>query len=94
MHAWGLGWGLGWVTSESIIHINLHKLNNELVSAFLEHYWCIDKPHAYTNSQDSPQSKLGGNHHLPPYNIIYDSPHRLHPNDIFPKILKLGSCNS
>ncbi len=28
-----LGWGLGRVTSKSIIHIDLHKPNNELVSA-------------------------------------------------------------
>jgi hypothetical protein len=28
-----LGWGLGRMTSESIIHTNLHKPNNELVSA-------------------------------------------------------------
>ncbi len=28
-----LGWGLGRVTSKSIIHIDLHKLNNKLVSA-------------------------------------------------------------
>jgi hypothetical protein len=26
-------WGLGLMTSESIFHINLHKLNNKLVSA-------------------------------------------------------------
>jgi hypothetical protein len=31
--AGALGWGLGQVTSESIILINLHKLNNKLVSA-------------------------------------------------------------
>jgi len=28
-----LGWGLGQMTSGSIIHINLHKPNNKLVSA-------------------------------------------------------------
>jgi hypothetical protein len=28
-----LGWGLGKVTSKSIIHTNLHKPNNKLVSA-------------------------------------------------------------
>jgi hypothetical protein len=28
-----LGWGLGWVTSGSIIHMDLHKQNNKLVSA-------------------------------------------------------------
>ncbi len=27
------GWGLRWVTSESIIHTNMHKPNNNLVNA-------------------------------------------------------------
>jgi len=30
----------------------------------------MDKPLANTNSQDSSRLGLGGNHHLPPYNII------------------------
>jgi hypothetical protein len=38
-----LGWGLGWATSGSIIHMNLHKLDNKLVSVWLEHFWCMDK---------------------------------------------------
>jgi len=28
-----LGWGLGRMTNRSIIHKNLHKLNNKLVNA-------------------------------------------------------------
>jgi hypothetical protein len=32
-HARAPGWGVGWVTSESIIHINLHKPNNKLIHA-------------------------------------------------------------
>jgi hypothetical protein len=32
-HARPPGWGLGRVTSNSIIHTNLHKPNNKLVSA-------------------------------------------------------------
>jgi hypothetical protein len=32
-HAGALRWGLGKLTSNSIIHMDLHKLNNELVSA-------------------------------------------------------------
>jgi hypothetical protein len=31
------GCGLGRLTNKSIIHMNLHKLNNKLVSAQLEH---------------------------------------------------------
>jgi hypothetical protein len=33
-----------------------------------------------TDSQDSPRPKLGGSHHLPPYNILCTSPRGLHPN--------------
>jgi hypothetical protein len=32
-HAGAPGWGLGRVTSGSIIHMDLHKPNNKLVSA-------------------------------------------------------------
>jgi hypothetical protein len=31
-HAWALWWGLGQVTSRSIIHMDIHKSNNKLVS--------------------------------------------------------------
>jgi hypothetical protein len=37
------GWGLGRMTSGSIIHTNLHKSNNKLVSAWLEQFWCTDE---------------------------------------------------
>jgi hypothetical protein len=53
-HAEASGWGLGQVTNRSIIHNNLHKPNNKLVNAWLEHFWCMDEPWTYTNSQDSP----------------------------------------
>jgi hypothetical protein len=43
-------WGLGRVTNGSIIHTILHKLNNKLVSVWLEHFWCTHEPQAYTNS--------------------------------------------
>ncbi len=39
-----LEWGLGKLTSNSIIHTDLHKPNNMLVNAWLEHIWCMDKP--------------------------------------------------
>jgi hypothetical protein len=32
-HARALGWGLRRVTSKSITHVDLHKLNNKLVNA-------------------------------------------------------------
>ncbi len=65
-------WGLGRVTSGSIIHMDLHKPNNNLFGAQLKYFWCTDEPRVYTDSQDSPQPGLGGNHHLPPYSNIYD----------------------
>jgi len=33
-----------------------------------------------TDTQDSPQPGLGGNHHLPPYSILCTSAWGLHPN--------------
>jgi len=65
-------WGLGRMTSESIIHMDLHSPNNKLVSAWLEHFWCTYEPRAYTNSQNSPWPELWGSHHLPPYSILCD----------------------
>jgi len=49
-HAGILGWGLRRVTSRSIIHTVLQKLNNKLVSVWLEHFWCTHEPQTYTNS--------------------------------------------
>jgi hypothetical protein len=62
---WSSGTGLGQMTSRSIIHMDLHKLNNKLINAQLEHFWCTYKPRANKYSQNSPWSKLGGSHHLP-----------------------------
>jgi hypothetical protein len=42
-------WGLRRMTSELIILTNFHK-PNKLVSVWLEHFWCTDKPCAYTDS--------------------------------------------
>ncbi len=43
-----------------------------------------------TNTQDSPQPGLGGNHHLPPYNILYTSPRGPHPNGFLSQDSKVG----
>jgi hypothetical protein len=51
-----------------------------------------------SDSQDSPQPKLGGSHHLPPYSILCASPQGPHQNGILsqdfqmgvPKLPKLG----
>jgi hypothetical protein len=43
-------WGLEQVTSGSNIHMDLHKPNNKLVNAKLDHFLCMGKPLAYTDS--------------------------------------------
>jgi hypothetical protein len=78
--------------------MDLDKPNNKLVNAWLEHFWCTDNPWANTNSQNSPQPKFGGSHHLPPYSILCPWPWDQHPNVILswdsqvwvPKFPKLG----
>jgi hypothetical protein len=58
----------------------------------------MDEPWANTDSQDSPLPELEGNHHLPPYSILYAWPRGQHPNVILswesqmgvPKFPKLG----
>jgi len=62
---WSSGIGLKIMISGSIFHMDLHSLNNKLVSAWLEHFWCTNSPRAYMDSQDSPQPRLGGSQHLP-----------------------------
>jgi hypothetical protein len=42
------------VANESIIHMHLHKSNDKLVNVWLEHFWCMDEPLTYMDSQDSP----------------------------------------
>jgi hypothetical protein len=43
-------WGLGRLTSKSITHTDMRKLNNKLINAQLEHVWCMDEPWANTDS--------------------------------------------
>ncbi len=71
-HAKVLRWGLRRMINKAIIHIDLHKPDNKLVSVWLDHFWCTDEPRAYMDLQDSPRPELGKSHHLPPYNILYD----------------------
>jgi hypothetical protein len=49
-HVGAMGWELGRVTSKLIIHTDVHKLNNKLISAWLEHFCCTNKPWAYMDS--------------------------------------------
>jgi len=99
-HARALRWVLKWVKNRSIIHIK--QLNNKLVSVWLEHFWDMDELKTHIDSQNSPWLKLEGNHHLPFYNIFYDSPRGLHPNVILsqnsqvesPEFLKIGTFDT
>jgi len=101
-HAKTLGCILEQVTSTSIMHTNLHKTNNKLVSPWLEHFLCMDKPRTYTDSQDSPWPIFGGSHHLLPYSILNSWPWGLHPKVILcrdsqvesPKILKIETLTT
>ncbi len=43
-----------------------------------------------SDSQDSPRPGLGGNHHLPPYSILYAFPRGPHPNDILSRNSQMG----
>jgi hypothetical protein len=56
----------------------------------MEHFWCMDEPWANTDSQDSRQPKLGGSHHLPPYNILWAWPWVQHPNVILSRRSQVG----
>ncbi len=73
---------LGRLTSNSITHTDLYKLNNKLVSAQLEHFgarmnYGQTRTHKTHHSPD-----FGGSHHLPPYNILCAQPWDRHPNVI------------
>jgi hypothetical protein len=50
---------LGQMTSKSIIHTNLRKPNNKLVSAWLQHFWCINERWAYTDHKTHHGPNLG-----------------------------------
>jgi len=43
-----------------------------------------------TDTQDSPQPRLGESHHLPPYNILYTSPWGPHPNGFLSRDSQVG----
>jgi hypothetical protein len=51
----------------------------------------MDEPRAKTDSQDSSQPGLRGNHHLPPYSIFYAWSGGLHPNVILSRDSQVGN---
>jgi hypothetical protein len=81
----------------STTHMDLHKTNTR----WLVHSWStfgVKTSHGQLDSQDSPRLRLGGSHHLPPFNILCASSWGPHPNGILsrdsqmgvPKLPKLG----
>ncbi len=91
---WSSRMGIKTSDKWSIIHMDLHKPNNKLVSPQLEHFWCTNKPWANTNSQDSSQPGLGGSHHLPSYSIFYAQPRGHRPNVILSQDSQVGSLET
>jgi hypothetical protein len=87
---WSFGMGLERVTSTYSLTWTCTKSNNQLISTLLEHFWCSDKPRATSDSQDSPQPRLGGNHHLPPYSILYAFPQGPHLNGFLSQDSQMG----
>jgi hypothetical protein len=71
-----------------------HKPNNKLINVWLEHFWCTDKPRAYTDPQDSPRLGLGGNTTFPLI-VFYVPSHGAYTQMSFClKIPNLGVWNS
>ncbi len=88
---WNSKMGLGRLTSTSLIHTNLHKLNNKLVNAqIVVALRCMDEPRTITDSQDSPRPGLGRNHHLPPYSILCACPQDEHSHVILSQDSQVG----
>jgi hypothetical protein len=65
-----------WVTNKSIIHLDLYKLNNKLVSALLKHFWCTNEPWAYIDSQISPRAWTWVEATTFPFTIFFMINHR------------------
>jgi hypothetical protein len=65
-----LGWGLGQVTSKSIIHNNLPKPNNKLVSAWLEHFWLYRQTMNIYELTKLTMAWTWGSHQVPLYSIF------------------------
>ncbi len=66
---------------------------NKLVSTPSEPLLVLGQATGNTNSLDSPQPKLGGSHHLPPYSILCVTLPHPHSNGFCPKTPKVESRN-
>jgi hypothetical protein len=91
----GACWSFGMGTKTNDKQVNYshkpNKPNNKLVSAWLTHFWCMDEPHAYTDSRDSTWFELGRSHHLPSYSTFCVWPWGLHPNVILSHDSQVGN---
>jgi hypothetical protein len=75
-----------------------NKTNHKRVSSPLETPLVLGQATGNTDSLDSPQPRLRGSHHLPPYSILYVAPPHLHPNGFYsrdsqgevPKLSRFG----
>jgi hypothetical protein len=82
--------GLGRETSFSITHSNLHPTNHKLVNTLSGVPLVLGQATSDLDSQDSPRPGFEGNHHLPPYRILYNSPRGPHPNDFLSQDSQVG----
>ncbi len=70
-----LGRGTMYLATRSCI-----KTNHKLISPHSGSTLVLEQTMGNTDSFDSPRPRLGGSHHLPPYNIFCVCPRDLHPN--------------
>jgi hypothetical protein len=66
------------------------KTNHKRVSSHSGTPLGVGTNHKHSDSLGSPWPGLRGSHHLPPYNILYDSPPHLHPNGSFSRDSQSG----
>jgi hypothetical protein len=65
------------------LHNPASKTNHKKVSSHSGTPLGVGTSHKHLDSLHSPRPELGGSHHLPPYNLLYSSPPRLHLNGTF-----------
>ncbi len=66
------------------------KTNHKRVSSHSGTPLNVGTSHRHFDTFDSPRPRLEGSHHLPPYNILYSSMPRLHPNGSFSRDSQRG----
>jgi hypothetical protein len=69
-----------WAFLSSSEHLGVPEDSKSQLFRMLGFTPTLGQSRVATNTQDSPQPRLWGSHHLPPYNILYGWPWSLHPN--------------